>query len=120
MCIRDRCVPHQCSLQFLLVARCCAEPRCSCIHSWPTRYSYKPSLARSSFEVLGEEFHGALPRLLGRAGVVLEHVELALVGGLVGEGVLGVVAVELELDVRGLQLLLQLCLLYTSPSPRDS
>src|SRR5215813_13603284 len=63
---------------------------------------------RLFLQVLFEEVHRALPCLLGRLRVVLEHVELLRVGGLVREGVLRVVAVELVLHVCRLELLLEL------------
>src|SRR3954471_7650215 len=63
---------------------------------------------RLFLQVAVEELHGALPRLLGRFRVVLEHVELLRVCGLVGKGVFRVVAMELVLHVRALELLLEL------------
>src|SRR3954468_2392462 len=63
---------------------------------------------RLFLQVAVEELHGALPRLLGRFRVVLEHVELLRICRLVGEGVLRVVAMELVLHVRRLELLLEL------------
>jgi hypothetical protein len=61
-----------------------------------------------ALELPVEELHGALPGQLRRLRVVLERRQLALVRFLVGEGVLRLVAVELELRVAGFQLLLQL------------
>src|SRR3954463_14343916 len=63
---------------------------------------------RLFLQVAVEKLHGALPGLLGRFRVVFEHVELLRVGGLVGEGVLRIVAMELVLHVRCLELLLEL------------
>src|SRR5438874_8422105 len=73
----------------------------------PAWSSTPASRSSNLLEVLREEVHRPLPRELGRLRVVLEHVELLLVGGLVGEGVLCVIAVELEADLRFAQLLLE-------------
>src|SRR5689334_18479480 len=64
-------------------------------------------LSTKLFELLREEVHRALPCLLRRLRVVLQHVELLLVGAFVRERVLAVVAMELELHVRLAQLLLE-------------
>src|SRR5262245_33983535 len=61
-----------------------------------------------SLEIRGEEIHRPAPRELGRRGVVLQDRQLLRVRGLVGEGVLRLVAVELEFHSGPAQLFLQL------------
>src|SRR5258706_9881300 len=57
-----------------------------------------------SLQVLRQKLHRPLPGGLGGLGVVLQPVDVLRFRGLVGERVLGVIAVELELHVGLAQL----------------
>src|SRR5207237_2988000 len=71
--------------------RSCRPRRSRARRSSRAEFGLRP---RTLFKVLREEVDRTLPRELGGLRVVPQHVELFLVGGLVGEGVLAVVAVE--------------------------
>src|SRR5574338_81311 len=74
---------------------------------WSSARAFRSNKRPLAFERAREEAHRALPGELRRLRVVVDDRQLLLVGGLVREGVLGVVAIELVLHARVLQLLLE-------------